>query len=329
MKVFITGATGFIGKHLVKSLVNEGYEVSVLVRKTSNLNSLKYLDINFFYGGLSDKEELIKAAKDTHYVIHLAGVIHPVNVSEKFYWNVNVKGTENVIQAALKSKNLKKFIYCSSVTCYGHVENDRETVVNEDYPCHSQNIYGKTKYEGEKLIEKYAKEKGLKYIIIRPARVYGPGDLTLIPVFKLVKKRLFSNIGFDKRYMMPVYIDDLVDSFKLALEKPITNRTYIIAGSDFMDKRAFIRMIAKALDVKPRNLSVPATPVKMLAFFCEQVFKIFNKEPFLSRKKLKFFLMSRKYSIERAKKELNFFPKVDLEEGMKRTLNWYKEKNLI
>lgn len=329
MKIFVTGASGFIGGHLIRKLLDEGNEVNALIRKTSNYPGISHKNLGVFYGDLDDVDVMKDAAKDADYVYHIAGVIHPVNVPEKFYWDANVKGTENVIKACIENKNLKKFIYCSSVTCYGHVDDEKNTIVDEEYPCHSQNLYGKTKYEGEKVVEAYAKDKGLKYIIIRPARVYGPGDMTLLPLFKLIKKRLYVNIGWDKCYMMPVYIDDLVDAFLLCMKTQAVNRAYIIAGSEFMDKRIFIQKIAGALGVWPPKLSVPVLPVQAAAFFCEQVFKILGKEPPLSRKKLRFFLMSRKYSIERAKKELGFNPKVGIEDGMLKTLGWYRQQKVI
>lgn len=329
MKIFVTGASGFIGQRLAKRLVENGHKVSVLVRKTSNIEPLKGLKLNVFYGDLDDANVLEDACKDAEYVFHIAGVIHLVNVPDKVYWDANVTGTENVVKAALKSKSLKRFIYCSSASCYGHVDNESDTFVDEDYPCHSQNIYGKTKYEGEKIIEKYAKENSREYIIIRPSRVYGPGDLTLLSMFKLIKKRIFPNIGFDKCYMMPVYIDDLVDAFMECLNTDARNRIYIIAGPDFMDKRDFAACIAKALGVKPLRITVPTPVVSASAYLCESLFGIIKKQPPLSRKKLRFFLISRKYSIERAKKELEYNPKVAIREGLLRTFEWYKEKGFI
>lgn len=328
MNIFVTGASGFIGQHLAERLAKGGHEVSILLRNPENAKLFKGLKLKIYYGNLDSGDILEKACKNVHYVFHLAGVIHPVSVPDSFYWNANVKGTENVIKAALKSKSLKKFIYCGSVSCFGKVKKQNKTILNEDSPCNPANIYGKTKYQGEKVVESYA-QKGLKYIIIRPERVYGPGDKTFIPIFRLVKKQFFSCIGLKKQYMMPVYIDDLISAFIACINAKKTNRIYNITGPAWIDQKKFMESIASSMGITAGKIRMPLLPLLIGAVGCEAIFKLLHKEPALSRKKLRFFRISRRYNIQKAKKELGYCPKVNIEEGIEKTAEWYKENGFI
>jgi len=309
MKILVTGATGFIGKHLVKRLITEGHKLKILIRKGSDTTKFSGLGVEPIVGNLADLNSLKFATKNVDLIIHLAGLIHPVNVPNKLYWDVNVYGTENLIRAAIRNK-VKRFIYCSSVTCYGSVDNEDRTIIDENYPCHSQNIYGLTKYEGENVCWRYSSKIGVT--IIRPSRVYGPGDLTLLPLVKLINKHIFFRFSFKKTYMI----------------RSVGER-YIIAGAEIIDKITFMNIISKVLKKRLIKIFIPKPFIIMLAFFIEITSKPFGVEPFLSRKKLKFFLMSRKYNIEKAIKELGYYPRINIEEGIKRAIEWYKERGYI
>tara|TARA_Y100000034_G_scaffold47855_2_gene59033 strand:+ start:751 stop:1800 length:1050 start_codon:yes stop_codon:yes gene_type:complete len=344
-KIFITGATGFIGKHLVRKLIKQNYKIILFVRKTSNIKPFTNLNsksktkskINIKYGNLTDKQSLTTAISKSKpdIVIHLAGVIHPTAVDDSFYYNNNVHATRHIAEICVKKK-VKQMIYCSSVTCYGKV-HDESIPIKEDYKCYGQNIYGKTKYLAELEVQKVCENQNTQtktktqYTIIRPARVYGPEDYTLIPLFKLVKKRLFFSVGRGLSYMQPIYVDDLADLFiSCMLNKKAYSQTYNAAGEDAITKKRFISMIAKNLNIKPNKLYVPQNIALFGARIIETIFKLFiKKEPLVSRKKLKFFIMSRKYNIDKAKQELNFKPKYDIQKGLDNMMTWCKENNLL
>ncbi len=334
IKVLVTGANGFIGSHLTKGLLDKDYDVNALVRKTSNLGELGQINNKNFklvYGDVTDYGSLLKTTKDINAIIHLAGVIHQVNVEDSFYYDINVKGTENILKACIENKiKLKKFVHCGSVACYGNLKDPDSTILDEAYPSSPENIYGKTKYESEVVAFKIAKEHNIPLTVIRPGRVYGEGDYTLKPLLKLIKKRLFFHVGSDKCYMMPVYIDDLVNAFILALENPkAAGNAYIITGEEAITKKEFTDLIAKELGVKSNKISFPKSLVVPSVYVLEKIFLLLNKEPPISRKKLRFFLASRRYSIEKAKKELGFKPQININIGVKRTIDWYNKMNLI
>ncbi len=333
-KVLVTGANGFIGQHLVKKLIQNGYLVHGLVMPNTSLGELALLDnksLKIVRGNLTDYGSLLNATKDVNIVIHLAGIVNHVNVSDNFYWNVNVKGTENLLKACIENKlDIKRFVYCSSVSVYGSSSDLNNTIIDETHTGKDQKIYGKTKYESELVSHKYCDNYKIPLTIIRAGRVYGEGDYSLGLYFKLIKKRFFFNIGNCDIYIMPVYVGDLVDAFILALENPKAIRNmYIITGEDIITKREFVNIIAKSLNVNLINLVLPKWLVIPPIYLIEKLFLLFTTNTPLSREKLEFFLTSRRYDISKAKKELGYKPQVGIKEGIRRTIEWYKKRRLI
>jgi nucleoside-diphosphate-sugar epimerase len=327
MKILITGANGLIGQNLVKRLVKEGHEVTALVRKTSKLNELKdILNLNLAYGDVRDLDSLREVMGGQEIVFHLAAIVHLPYKEKETYYDVNVKGTENVLIACSGNKTLKKLIHCSSVGCYAPLNEE----LHEDSPCHSQSLYGKSKYEAEKMIKKFVKSNPIHYVIIRPARVYGPGDLTLLPLFKMVKNGRFFNMGKMDAKMMPVHIDDMMDAFIQAMDLPIQDgQIYNIAGPEVVTVKKFMDTIANIMDKNIPKYSIPMPLVKSLAILVQGVFGIINKDPPISIKKLRFFTHSEIYSINKAKEELGFNPSIFIDKGLEDLYSWYKENKLI
>lgn len=332
-KVLVTGANGFIGQHLVKKLIEKGYLVYSLVMPNTSLGELALLDnknMKIVQGNLTDYSSLLNATKEVNAVIHLAGIVKYVNVSDDFYWNVNVKGTENLLKACIENRlKLKRFIYCSTVDVYGGLE-DKNEVINEDFQPKPKGIYSKTKYESELVCNKYFQEYKIPITILRPGRVYGEGDLTFLPFLKLIKRRLYFNIGTQDKYMSSIHVENLANAFILALENPkAIGNTYIITNDGVVTKKEFANTIASELNVKLNNLSIPKSFVMPPVYILEKLYCIIGKNPPFSTKKLEFFLQSKRYSIEKAKKELGYKQQISIKEGIRKTVEWYKKRNLI
>ena len=331
MKIFVTGASGFLGGFLVDRLIEEGHSVQVLVRKSSSLNYLNAEKIKIFYGEITNFGSLVEATKDIDVVIHLASLIHPVNVPDSMYYDVNVTGATNVLKAVYENNSkLKHFIHCSSVTVYGDVEDENVPIV-EDIPLMNQTtIYGVTKYKGELAMRKLAEELKVPLTIVRPSRIYGERDTSFNPMIKLMKKKMFFNIGGGKTFMQPVYVKDCVEGIiNCICNERSYDKAYNLAGPEVINKKSFLRIMSKHLGMKFPELNIPVFLVKSAAIANEALFKPFNKDPFVSRKKLAFFLRSNKYDISAAKRDLDYEPKVGIDEGLRRMVEWYKEENKI
>lgn len=332
MNIFVTGGTGLLGGFLIKELIELGHQVSVLIRKTSNLKYLKGLNVKYHYGDVSDYESLKNATKNVDIVIHLASLIHPVNVPNSLYHKINVKGPEYVFRAAYENnKNkLKHFIHCSSVTVYGTIEDENEPI-HESAPCVKQTtIYGITKYEGEQAIKKITEQFQIPLTIVRPSRIYGERDTSFMPLCKLMKKRMFFNIGSGKTFMQPVYVKDCVQGIINAINnKNAFGKVYNLAGPEVINKKKFLNILSLNLGKRMPKINAPVPLVKTAAIINEIIFKPLKKEPFISRKKLAFFLRSNKYDISEAKKDINYNPKVGVKEGIYKMVQWFRQERLI
>nr|QNO41767.1 GDP-mannose 4,6-dehydratase [Methanosarcinales archaeon ANME-2c ERB4] len=326
-KHLVTGATGFTGYNLVKRLVKEGNEVSVLVRKTINTEKLKKLGVNLILGDIRDKNLINSAVRDIDIVYHLAAAWRDVGVPDKVFWDVNVNGTRNLLEASLRA-NVERFIHCSTGGVLGHIANPP---ANETFPYNPGDIYQKTKCEGEKLAVEYFHKKGLAGVVVRPTGIYGPGDLRFLKLFKTIYDGKFIMVGKGDVLYHLVYIDDLIDGYVLCGQKGTAiGQTYIIGGDGYVSLNELVSLIAKTLDVPVPKKRFPFFwPVWMAAFACEIACKPFGISPPIFRRRVDIFRKNRAFDISKARKEIGYTPKVGLGEGLKKTAEWYKEEGYI
>ena len=327
MRVFVTGGTGFTGSHLVERLVKEGYEVSALARKTSNTELFKRLGVEIITGDITDKDVVIKAVKGFDVVYHLAAMYREGGgIGEKPFWDVNVIGTKNILEAS-KNANVGRFIHCSTAGVHGHISNPP---ADESYPYNPGDVYQKTKVEGEKLALDYI-AGGLPGVVVRPVGIYGPGDIRFLKLFKYIQTGRFVMVGDGKVLYHLTYIDDLVDGFILCGTKEnAPGQTYIIAGEKFVSFNELVELIANALDVKKPKMRFPFFwPVWTAALLCEIVCYPLRIDPPIFRRRVDIFRKDRAFDISKARNELGYEPKVSLEEGIKKTAEWYRKEGYL
>ncbi|MCS7228596.1 MAG: NAD-dependent epimerase/dehydratase family protein [Candidatus Kryptonium sp.] len=325
MKALVTGGTGFIGSHLVDELLKRGYEVKCIVRDTSNLRWLAEKDVEILKGSLFDFDFLKKAVKDVDYIYHIAGVTKGRNYHD--YYRGNVETTKNLLEACLENKGLKKFILASSLAAVGPGEDSIPVDETRDYkPITS---YGKSKAEAEKVALSY-KEK-LPITIIRPPSVYGPRDTYTFEFFKYVKFGFLPAVLPDEQILSLVYVSDLVDGFILAGESErATGEIYFISSEEIYTWREIENAVLKAIGKKVLRVKIPEPILYFVSFLSEMIYKLQDKASPLNIEKIKD-LRQKNWacSIEKAKRELGYNPKVSLEEGMQRTIKWYFENKWL
>jgi len=328
MRVLITGGTGFVGSHLAPRLIKRGYDVRVLARKeTPKTDYLKKLGIEICLGDITDKSSVNKVVKDIDLIYHLAAILREIAVPDKVLWEVHVDGTKNILDAALQ-ENVERFIHCSTVGVLGDIENPP---ADESAPYNPGDSYQKTKCEGEKLASKHFNETGLAGVVVRPCGIYGPGDTRLLRLFKAICHKKFIMIGKGDVFYQLTYIDDLIDAFELCgQKKEALGEIYIIAGNESPTLNELVEVIAKAVDVPvPRKRFPFFWPVWLASWICEAVCKPLGVEPPLFRRRVDFFRKNRAFDISKARKELGFEPKIDLETGIKITADWYKRQGWL
>jgi nucleoside-diphosphate-sugar epimerase len=325
MKALVTGSTGFIGSHLVDELLNRGYEVKCIVRDESNLRWLEGKEIEIVKGSLFDVEFLEKAVADVDYVYHIAGVTKGRNYND--YYRGNVETTKNLLNACLKNTRLRKFVLASSLSAVGPGYD--AIPVNETTPYHPITSYGKSKAEAEKVALSF-KDK-LPITIIRPPSVYGPRDTYTFEIFKYLKFNILPIVFPKGQLLSIVYVSDLVDGFILAGESDkATGEIYFISEDRIYKSEEIEKAILKAIDKKVITLRIPAMILYSVSLASEIIFKVQGKASPLNFEKIKDVRQKNwACSIEKAKKELNYNPKVSLEDGMRKTLEWYIENKWL
>jgi nucleoside-diphosphate-sugar epimerase len=315
MKALVTGATGFIGSHLCEELARRGYEVTCLVKKTSNLKWIEDLNLNIVKGDCTKRESLLDVVDDYDYIFHLAGLTKARSGDEFFH--INTKGTENLIKVISERKTkLKRFIYLSSLAAVGPCKSG--VPIQEDTFPSPVSDYGTSKLKGEKAVLTH--KDSIPITILRPPAVYGPRDKDMLVLFKMIKKGIFFDLG--KCYYSLLYVDDLIQGIILSAEsKYAEGKIYFLSDTKFYTGKEIAMAISSALDVRAMSLKVPKFAMPFFAIIGE----IINKQGIINRDRIKDFRHT--YWIcdpQKAREELGFEPKVGLKEGIKWTADWYR-----
>jgi nucleoside-diphosphate-sugar epimerase len=327
LRILVTGGTGFTGSHLVKRLLAQGHEVVVVDNQPGIFHDeLEQLGAKITLGSVADRDLMDRMAKGCDVVHHLAAAFRRVDLPKQVYWDVNVNGTRNLLDAACKY-GVKKFIYCSTCGVHGDVKNPPAA---ETAPITPADYYQYTKYEGEKVAHEFM-QKGMDIAILRPAAIYGPGDPERwAMLFKRVAKGRFFMLGSGKVTYHPLYIDNLVDAFLLAAVKEESKgQTYLIADEHYYPINDIVRIIADVLGIDVTIIHLPYWPAWVAAVGTEAISSVLKIQPPLFRRRIDWFKQNRAFDIGKAKRELGYNAKVDLPTGLARTAEWYREKHLI
>ncbi len=323
MKAFITGGSGFIGSHLINFLLKSEWKIKALFHKTPIDVSEKGIEI--IEGDIRDLDFLEDSIEKGDIVFHLASALGASLIPEREFFEINAVGTKNVLHASL-IKGAKRVVHFSSAGVIGYVKNGE--IADENYPLNPEDFYERSKLDGEKIAIEYGR-KGLDLVIIRPGWVYGPGDKRTFKLIKAIASGKFFIIGKGKTFQTPIFIDDLIEGIYLCFQKGVSGEIYHLAGLEILTVKEMAEIIAKKLDKKIFPLKFPVAPAKILAFGMDRVYKIFGKEAPLTPSKINFFTKSKPLSIEKARKELNFYPRTSFHEGIEKTVLWYKEKGWL
>ena len=322
--MLVTGGTGFLGKKLVAGLANRGAHVHALIRKSSDrqiVDSLLSLGADIMMGDVTDRESVFNAVQDAEYIFHIAALFRSAKYDDRIYFNVNVEGTRNVLDAA-EHYHVRRVIHCSTVGVHSHIPHPPAT---EAEPYRPGDIYQLTKCEGEKLAKERFSSGRVQGTVIRPAMIWGPGDTRTLKLFRGVVHRRFPIIGTGKTLTHWVDVEDLSEGFLLAAEhEAAIGQTYILAGEKSVPLAELVETISRIAGVKPLPFKIPARPVQLLGSFTESMCKPFGIEPILYRRRVDFFTKTRSFDSSKARKELGFAPRRSFEAEVQHIYDWYK-----
>jgi nucleoside-diphosphate-sugar epimerase len=324
MKTFVTGGTGFIGSHLVDALITDDRfdEVRCLVRSAEKwLQNKPYTKIQ---GGLHNISALKKAMSDIDVVFHLAGVVKASK--PEIFRQVNIEGTENIVRIAQK-QNVPAVVVLSSLAAVGPsngIPVDEHTTMNP------VSMYGRSKKTMEKLVHQLSDEQ-TSVTILRPAAVYGPREDQIYSFFKMADKRFCPIVGDGSQPKISmIYVGDVIQAcLKSAKQRQPGVETYCLANEPIYTWDQIRRITQQALGKKTVPIYIKPRHVKKIASGIEQISTLFGHYPVINRDKARELILEWTCSSEKAKKELNFVPSYSLEEGISRTIHWYKKHHWL
>lgn len=322
MRVALTGATGYTGSRLVSRLLARGDEVRALARPNSRRPQPEGPGLTWLEGDLSDASVLARLVEGTDAVIHVAAVYRTAGHPDSYYREVNVEGTRRLLEAAYDA-GIGRFVHTSTVGVHGHVQHPP---ADEASPFAPGDIYQETKAEAEELALCFHREKGLPVAVVRPAAIYGPGETRLLKLFRAIARRRYAVVGSGRALYHPVYIDDLLQGYLLALERPeAVGEAFIVGGPRYVSQEDLAQMIARHTGGRVLPFHVPAAPLRWAAAACEAVCIPLRVEPPLHRRRVEFWTKDRAFSIDKARQVLGYAPQVELEDGIARTCAWYRQ----
>lgn len=326
MRALVTGSNGFIGSHLVEYLLAREYEVTCLVRKTSNLRWIEKLDVSFVYGDCRQRESLNGAVAGRDYVFHLAGRIKAPDWQS--YYEANCLGTKNLVQACVDSnRDLKRFVYISSISAAG--PTDTAIFQTEDDRCRPVSDYGKTKLMGEETVREDL--AGIPWVIIRPPNILGPREEDLYSSFRLIKRRIKPLLGNGDGQTSICFVTDLVRGIEMAAtSESAAGGVYYLAYPEAYSWRGVADTIADKLGISGLLIPVPYPALLAVATLMEAVAAARRSRPLLTRKQLRdlrdFYWL---YNGSRAMRDFGFSPEIDMNKGIELSIDWYRDQGWI
>jgi nucleoside-diphosphate-sugar epimerase len=328
MRILVTGGTGFTGKALVRRLLDEGHEVVALDYKEGlKTAELREWGATVVIGSVTDAAVLKRCMPGVEVVHHLAAAFRELNVPNDYYDRVNVGGTKLTLDAAVRH-GVRRFIYCSTCGVHGNVTHPPAA---EDAPITPADYYQRTKYEAEPIVLDYHRKGLLKAVILRPAAIYGPGDPERFAmIFRRVAKGVFPMFGSGKTLYHPLYIDNLVDALLLAQQEGKGDgEAFLIADEEYVGIEDLVRRTARSLGVEVRIPHYPVLPLVVAGHFFETVCKPFRIPPPIFPRRVDWYRQNRAFAIGKAKRLLGYAPKVGLDEGLRRTAEWYRANGYL
>jgi len=326
VNVLVTGASGFTGGHLARYLADRGDRVRALVRAKHRALPFPHPSIEMVDGDLTDAASLRQAIAGVDVVYNIAALYREAGLPASDYRAVNATAVGTMVELA-KSNGVKRVVHCSTVGVHGDVEHPP---ANEDAPLRPGDVYQETKLEGERLALDTAARVGMDVVITRPTGIYGPADRRLFKVFGKIATRRFVMLGPGRNYYHVTYIDDLCEGFRLCgTVAAAAGRTYILGGGEVTTLRQLVDVTAEVAGVPPPAVRLPVWPFWLAGAACEAIFTPLGLSPPIYRRRVDFFRKSRAFDISRARRELGYNPTVGLRDGIRRTLEWYREQRWI
>lgn len=327
-RVLITGASGFVGFHLIEKALQQEMEVFAAVRSSSKVEHLMSLPVKFINLNLSDKAVLKAQLEENQfdYIIHGAGLTKAKTQQEYDY--VNASLSRSLAEASvIASIPLKKFVFISSLAAQGPL-NVSSGIIESDSPAHPVTAYGRSKLLAEEYLSQV---ESLPLVVLRPTAVYGPREQDIYIIISSIAKGLEPYIGRREQKLSFIYVKDLADAVVLALQsEKIGPAAYNVSDGRVYDRYALADIVKRHLGKSTLKFHLPTGIVAALASLMEGIYSFSKKTPALNKEKLnELSAVNWSCGIGNIQRDLNFVPAYDLERGLAETLDWYRANKWI
>ncbi len=319
--IFITGGTGFLGRHLLPTLCRAGYQLRLLSRHPDHYAWLnRYPRTEVIQGDLLDGDVLRRAVVGCQYVIHAGGMFRFWG-DEAAFQATNAIGTENLL-AALKGSGIERLIHISTVAVIG--QPDPRHIIDESYPPQPADPYQRSKWRAEQAVMQAHRDDGLPVVVLRPGAYYGPlGEYAFNRLFFRDPMRgIIMQINGGSYIIFPAYIADVVQGVMKGLEQARLGEVYNICG-DWISHREAFDIVCREAKIPWPRLPIPGWLGINTARFLEAVSAITRTEPFWPMNLRSYVYNNWRVSSDKAKRELGFVP-TPFEEGARKTIAWYR-----
>lgn len=327
MRFLVTGASGFVGSHLVTGLLQKKHTVRILLRTETLSPRLTGLPVETAVAPYSDPAALRKALNGVDCIIHVGGVTKGVTAGD--YFDGNARTTKALLDAAVSAKHRpSRFVLVSSIAMIGPAK-DRDTPLYEDDPARPVEAYGASKMAAELIARSYSHL--IPVTIVRPPTVFGPRDVDCYEMFKLANKRLNLFYGNARKYTSIVFVSDLVEGIcKAAVSPKAVNRSYFLCNEQPVTWKELQRGIQKAVGKRAITVYLPGWLPRLLGRFGDIYARITGKPVLINSQKVKmgtprFWITSN----ERARKELKFVEQNTLQQNLQATCDWYRQEGWL
>ena len=341
MKILITGASGFIGSFIVEEALRRGFETWAAVRSSSSRQFLQDERIHFIELNLSDEAQLTEQLRPHRfdYVVHAAGVTKCLHQQD--FRRINTEGTQHLVRALIALEMpVRRFVYISSLSIMGAIREEQPytEILDSDTP-QPNTAYGRSKLEAEEWLEgvlaparpEEADSGRFPYIILRPTGVYGPRERDYFMMAKSIQAHTDFAVGYRPQDITFVYVSDVVQAVFLALERGVAGRKYFLSDGEVYRSSTFSDLIRRELG-SPWwiRITAPIWLLRVITWAGDLLGRLTGRVTALNNDK--YHIMRQRNwrcDITPARRELGYEPQVKLEEGVRRSIRWYKENGWL
>ena len=324
-RVLVTGAGGFIGRHLVRRQLELGRTVFALDQHADSLGRLTPNDrLHVMAGDVTDRDVQRRAVEGVDIVFHMASAHLERGLPDSEYERINVHAVGGLLEVS-RDAGIGRFVQVSSCGVHGALEYFPG---DEESPCNPDITYERTKLAGERIALDYCRETGFPVVVVRPVWVYGPGCNRTARLFSMINKGRFLMVGQGANLRSAIYITDMLDALELAATtEGAVGEIFIATHDERVTVRQVVRQIADISGAPFPRIRVPLAVMKTVAMTAEVAGRIVGREPPISRRSLKFFTNDAGFTSAKAQRMLDFHPRVALDEGLGLTYEWWRKNS--